>query len=376
MEDREERMKRLKRSIMTVTTALTIVFASFAGCNCNQNTIVEQNVDFVDVTSLEEEQDTTENGLETSLEKSEVAEDNIENIDLSDNLSDNQEEKEKTTEKETVEKVDEDIPEETQEENTVKDLDDFIIYFSGIDIWGWTDDVSRSDVNIIAIVNPDSRHIQLINTPRDFLVPTPYSNGQRDKLTHAGMYGVENSMGTLNMLYDINIDYYLRMNFSGFEKIIDTVGGVDVYSEVDFTVDPIKHYTVGYNHLTGLEALAFVRERKAFEEGDFQRVRNQMALIKGMVKKVCTPEFLLNYSSIKSELTDMYRTNVPDELMADLIFNQLIDDTEWTVDTYSVVGFHSNNNSFTYPDDYSYVMEPDYDSINEAKRIINSYIGK
>ena len=371
-------MKRsLKRGMITVITATTLVVVSLAGCNCSQGNTVEENVDFVDISALDEQQETIEeDDIDTSLDFEEVVDDIKEDNKLTENKEDNQETDESTDQTYSEEKTVADASEEIVEEETVKDLDDFIIYFSGIDIWGWTDDVSRSDVNIIAIVNPETRHIQLINTPRDFYVVTPYSDGQKDKLTHAGMYGVENSMGTLNMLYDINIDYYLRMNFSGFEKIIDTVGGVDVYSEVDFTVDPIKHYTVGYNHLTGLEALAFVRERKAFEDGDFQRVRNQMALIKGMIRKVCSPEFLLNYSSIKKELTDMYRTNVPDELMADLIFNQLTDDTEWTVDSYAVVGFHSNNNSFTYPDDYSYVMEPDYDSVNEAKRIIHSYIGK
>nr|MCR4648107.1 LCP family protein [Lachnospiraceae bacterium] len=156
-----------------------------------------------------------------------------------------QEETKEVTEKEP------EVEEEPEEELIAKDLGTFIFYFSGIDVWGWTDTQSRSDVNIIAAVNTNTRHIQLINTPRDYYVEMPISNGMKDKLTHAGLYGIDNSMGTLNMLYGIQIDYYLRMNFSGFEKIIDTLGGVDVYSEYDFTVDPIKHYTQGYNHLTG-----------------------------------------------------------------------------------------------------------------------------
>lgn len=361
--------KPFKRKIITVMTAISIAVASFSGCSCNNG----ENVDFQDVETLNEQ----EGNLETEPQiVSESTDNSDETADKDEIENENSEDADKSEESDTDTDLSEENNAEPEETNALnpKELDDFIIYFSGIDVWGGVDDVSRSDVNIIAVVNPDTRHIQLVTTPRDFYIETSYSNGQKDKLTHAGMYGVENSMKTLEMLYGINIDYYLRMNFTGFEKIIDTVGGVDVYSECDFTVDPIKHYTQGYNHLTGLEALAFVRERKSFEDGDFQRARNQMALIKGMVKKVCAPEFLMNYSNIKKELTDMYRTNVPDDMMADLIFNQLADNTEWTVDTYSVVGFHSNNNSFTYPDDYTYVMEPDYDSVNEAKRIIKSYL--
>lgn len=146
----------------------------------------------------------------------------------------------KDTSNDIIEEQDEPTEEVIVEEP--HELGNFVLYFSGIDVWGWTDTKSRSDVNIIAVVNTNTRHIQLVNTPRDYYVELPISNGAKDKLTHAGLYGVENSMGALEMLYGIDIDYYLRMNFSGFEKIIDTMGGIDVYSEYEFTVDPIKHY--------------------------------------------------------------------------------------------------------------------------------------
>ena len=141
----------------------------------------------------------------------------------------------------------------------------YTIYLSGIDTRGEMTAKSRSDVNILAIVNMKTGHIQLVNTPRDYYVYLP-NQGANDKLTHAGLYGVESSEAAIENLYGINIDYYVRMNFSGFEAIIDTLGGIDVYSEYDFTVDPIKHYTVGYNHVSGLEALAFARERHAFAD--------------------------------------------------------------------------------------------------------------
>lgn len=254
------------------------------------------------------------------------------------------------------------------------DTDSFIVYFSGIDVWGWVDTKSRSDVNIIAAVNTKTRHIQLINTPRDYYVQMPISADVKDKLTHAGLYGVENSMGTLENLYGIDIDYYVRMNFSGFEAIINAVGGVDVYSEQEFTVDPIKHYVEGYNHVNGLEALAFVRERKSFADGDNQRGRNQMAMIQAMAKKVCTPEFLLNYPAIMEQLTDMFRTDIPTELMAALVANQMLDNTEWTVDTFSVTGSSGSEKTYSTPNAKSYVMIPKESDVTKAKELIESVL--
>lgn len=268
------------------------------------------------------------------------------------------------------EHIEEDIAEEPHA------LDNFVLYFSGIDVWGWTDTKSRSDVNIIAVVNTNTRNIQLINTPRDYYVELPISNGAKDKLTHAGLYGVENSMGALEMLYGIDIDYYLRMNFSGFEKIIDTMGGIDVYSEYEFTVDPIKHYEQGYNHLTGLEALAFVRERHAFAAGDNQRGKNQMALVQAMVKKVCSIDFLNNYEVILDELTDMYRTNMDADLVASLVINQLLNDSEWTVSTFSVTGTGGSEATYSAPNSVGYVMYPNMEDVAKATELMNSVLNE
>lgn len=280
----------------------------------------------------------------------------------------------KDTSSDIIEEQDEPTEEVIVEEP--HELGNFVLYFSGIDVWGWTDIKSRSDVNIIAVVNTNTRHIQLINTPRDYYVELPISNGAKDKLTHAGLYGVENSMGALEMLYGIDIDYYLRMNFSGFEKIIDTMGGIDVYSEYEFTVDPIKHYEQGYNHLTGLEALAFVRERHAFAAGDNQRGKNQMALVQAMVKKVCSIDFLNNYEEVLDELTDMYRTNMDVELIASLVISQLLNDTEWTVDTFSVTGTGGSEATYSAPNSVGYVMYPNMEDVAKATELMNAVLNE
>ncbi len=341
-------MKKNWNKISILVMCILLSASIFTACSSDVMMDAEVSEDAVEETQEEssvEESETVDNQSETIDEID--AEENVENEEVT-----------------------------LEEDSSVKELGTFIMYFSGIDVWGWTDTQSRSDVNIIAAVNTNTRHIQLINTPRDYYVEMPISEGARDKLTHAGLYGVENSIGTLNMLYGIEIDYYLRMNFSGFEKIIDTLGGVDVYSEYDFTVDPIKHYTEGYNHLTGLEALAFVRERHAFASGDNQRGRNQMAMVQAMVNKVCSPEFLLNYPTIKEELVDMYRTNMPEEVLLQLIANQTLDDTEWTVDTYSVSGSGGKETTYSTPNSTSYVMIPNEEDIAEAKSLIDEVLNE
>ena len=157
------------------------------------------------------------------------------------------------------------IEEKPEEEK--KDAGTFCAYISGIDTFGSVSTRSRSDVNILAVVNRNTRQLLLVTTPRDFYVPLSISDGSPDKLTHAGIYGIEVSMDTLEMIYDVPIDYFLRMNFTGFIDIIDALGGVDVYSQYSFSTamqTDTYHYDSGVNHLGGRAALAFARERHSF----------------------------------------------------------------------------------------------------------------
>lgn len=280
---------------------------------------------------------------------------------------------------ETYVDVEEPTTEETTEEEPFKlssDEDTFILYISGIDVWGGVNVQSRSDVNILAVVNTRTGHIQLINTPRDYYVTLPNSGSSKDKLTHAGLYGVDTSMGALENLYGIEIDYFVRMNFSGFESIIDTLGGIDVYSEYDFTVEPIKHYTEGYNHLTGLEALAFARERHAFAAGDNQRGKNQMAVIQAMVQKLASKEFLYHYDEILDDLEDCFQTDMPADFIYSLVRYQLSNETEWKIDTFSVTGYDSYAVTYSVPGVEAYVMLPNEDDIAEAAGLIEETLAE
>lgn len=253
------------------------------------------------------------------------------------------------------------------------DEDTFVMYISGIDTYGDVNTRSRSDVNILAVVNTKKGSVQLINTPRDYYVPLSISNGVRDKLTHAGIYGIDVSKETLEELYGINIDYYLRMNFSSFEKIIDRLGGIDVYSEYAFNVGSYS-YKVGNNHLDGKQALAFARERHSFLTGDVQRGKNQMEVIKAMISKLSSKDFLYNYDKVLGELSDSFQTDMSPETIYALVQYQLDNGISWKVDSFTVTGFDAHDTTYSMPGMSVYVMVPDETSVDEAKRLIEEVL--
>lgn len=255
--------------------------------------------------------------------------------------------------------------------------DCFTVYISGIDTFGSVNTRSRSDVNILAVVNTNTGRIQLINTPRDYYVPLPISNGSRDKLTHAGIYGIEVSEGTIGDLYGIQIDYYLRMNFTSFIKIVDELGGIDVNSDYDFTTLHGKdHITKGINHLNGEQALGFARERYSFNAGDIQRGKNQMEVIKGVIQKLSSKEMLSNFDSILAAISDSFQTDMPTDTMYSIVRYQLENNLSWSVDTYTVTGYDASNTTFSMPGAYAYVMVPNEDTVNEAKQLIADTLGQ
>lgn len=259
-----------------------------------------------------------------------------------------------------------------EEEEEIKS-NAFAMYISGIDSRSGLISKSRSDVNILAVINPDSRQILLVSTPRDFYVPLPISNGVPDKLTHAGIYGVDVSIGTLEMLYGIDIDYYFRVNFSGFERIIDALDGVTVYSDVAFTALNDYYIREGENHLYGKAALAFSRERYAFSEGDRRRGENQMKVIKAVIEKAMSPTLLTNYAAIMESVSGSFETSMPYEKIAELVRNQLENGGSWNIVSTSVSG----SNDYRVPYSMSseaYVMIPDQATVDAAKAKIHQVV--
>lgn len=245
----------------------------------------------------------------------------------------------------------------------------FTMYISGIDTFGAISTRSRSDVNILAVVNTNTRQVLLISTPRDYYVPLSISGGVRDKLTHAGIYGVDVSRDTLAMLYGIDIDYYFRVNFSGFEQLIDALGGITVQSDYTFDVEPSFHYDQGANYVNGIEALAFARERHAFAEGDRQRGKNQMAVITGVINKMMSPAILKNFSGLMEGLEGSFESDIPYEDLSNLVKLQLSEGGSWNVVTYSVDGTGKKASTYSMSRRL-YVMEPDLSTVDHARELI------
>ena len=247
----------------------------------------------------------------------------------------------------------------------------YTIYLSGIDTRGEMTAKSRSDVNIIATVNTDTHEVLLVSTPRDYYVPLSISGGAPDKLTHAGIYGIDVCMDTLGMLYDIDINYYFRINFGGFVKVIDALGGITVNSDYDFDSKNILgyHFNKGENYVNGEQALIFARERYAFQEGDRQRGKNQMEVIRGVVKKALSPEILTSYSSILSSLDGCFGTNITYEEIAQILQQQLTNGGDWTIVSYSVNGTGATEKPYSMSQK-AYVMVPDYNTVDKAKSLM------
>lgn len=252
---------------------------------------------------------------------------------------------------------------------TLMNSDDCItIYISGIDSVGAANINRNSDVNIICTLNTKTNQVMLLSTPRDFYVPLSISNGVNDKLTHAGIYGVDVSIGTLEMLYGINIDYYVKVNFTGFVSVIDALGGIDVYSEYDF-VAYHGGYTFhrGMNTVNGIQALGFARERYAFPTGDRQRGRNQMEVIKGLVNKLTSTELLANYNAVMESISASVVTDMPQEVITGLVKKQIDEMPSWDIVTYSVNGTGANEFTYSMPNYATYVMVPDQTLVDQAR---------
>ena len=245
----------------------------------------------------------------------------------------------------------------------------FTMYISGIDNRGGLIAKSRSDVNILATVNVDTRQVLLISTPRDFYVPLPISNGQPDKLTHAGIYGVDVSIGTLEMLYGVDIDYYFRVNFAGFEKIIDALGGITVHSDYAFSTSK-GNFQKGENYLNGEQALSFARERKSFSEGDRQRGKNQMAVIKAVINKAMSPAILSSYADIMESVSGSFETSMPYDVIAELVRDMLDKGGSWNIVTYSVNGSGDTRKPYSMSTN-AYVMIPNQETVDTAIEKIN-----
>lgn len=253
----------------------------------------------------------------------------------------------------------------------------FNIYISGADSSGTINSMARSDVNMLVTINPKTHKILLTSIPRDYYV-TLHSFGAKDKLTHAGIYGINESVSTVEDLLDIEINYYAHVNFTTLINIVDVIGGIDVYSDYTFTTHGmgVKYtFYAGNNTLNGQKALAFARERKSFVDGDKQRVKNQQKVLSAILNKVMNSSTILtNYSDILNALGNSFQTNMSQSEITSLVKKQLNDMSSWSIENISLDGSGSHNVTYTYGNQLLYVMNPDISSVTNVKNQINEII--
>ena len=249
------------------------------------------------------------------------------------------------------------------------------ILISGIDTNGDINNVSRSDVNIIITVNPNTHEVLLTNIPRDMEVQLHNTTGKTDKLTHAGIYGVDMTRKTLEDFLETDIEYYVRVNFDSVVEIVDKIGGVDIYNDTSFSTGKY-YFKEGEIHLNGAQALAYSRDRYHQSSGDWSRGIHQMEVIKEIINKVShSTDLLTNYGDIVESLSRFVQTNIPDTTMKKYVKNQLNDMPSWNTYTYAVAG-----NGYSYQETYSmpginlYVGHKDETSRVYASKLINGML--
>lgn len=270
-----------------------------------------------------------------------------------------------------------------EKEDIVKVVDvtkkTFSVYIAGGDAYGSIENVTNTDVNMLVTVDPNERKILLTSIPRDYYVNLPsYGKNAYDKLTHAGYYGIEESVKAIEKLLDMDINYYVKVNFSTIEKIVDAIGGIDVYNDFNFYDNAFHKYYFkkGMIHMNGNMALAFAREREAYIDGDVQRVKNQQKVIEAIINKVTSSTSLIsNYSEILDGVSDNLTTNFDTKNINKFVKMQLNDMRGWEIESINLVGINLyTTNTYTFPGTELYVMGQDEKSIETVKDKINEYL--
>jgi len=270
---------------------------------------------------------------------------------------------------------------EVEIRNNIEDLksaininkEPFNIYISGIDTFGSINSSSRSDVNMVVTVNPKSEKLHITWVPRDYYVKINDSS-YKDKLTHAGIYGIDSSIYALENLLDININYYVKVNFTSVIEVVDLLGGVTVYNDESFTSQDGFYYKKGNIKLNGEKALSFVRERKNVTGGDLGRGKNQIKVLEALINKAMSPSIIVKYNSLLKSLDGAFITNMNQNTMISFIREEISNTRNWNMTSNTLVGTDSLEYTYSYRNTELYVMKPNDksvdDAINKIKEII------
>lgn len=262
---------------------------------------------------------------------------------------------------------------EVEIKNNIEDLknaininkESFNIYISGIDTFGSINSSSRSDVNMVVTVNPKAEKILITWIPRDYYVKINESS-YKDKLTHAGIYGIDSSIYALEELLDLDINYYVKVNFTSVIEVVDLLDGVTVYNDESFTSQDGYYYQKGKITLNGEKALSFVRERKNVTGGDLGRGKNQIKVLEALIDKAMSPNIITKYNSLLKSLDGAFITNMSQSTMFSFIRQELSNRRDWNIESNTLTGIDSYEYTYSYRNSELYVMKPNETSVNDA----------
>ena len=246
------------------------------------------------------------------------------------------------------------------------------IYISGLDVSGSIKKKSRSDVNMIMTVNPKLNKVLLTSIPRDTVIQMPDKGGVNDKLTHTGIYGIGTTLGAVENLFGVDMNYYVKVNYTTVKKFIDAIGGIDVKSDFEFDTHGMKakyHFKKGMNHMNGSQALAFARERKSFTDGDFQRNKNQAKVMQAMIKKASSSKtILMSYAGILNSCKGYMKMNLTDREIKRIIKKQIAKGEKWKTGKQSLKGTPALMQCFSTGAVNVSVVQPSRESMAKCKK--------
>lgn len=255
--------------------------------------------------------------------------------------------------------------------NIEVDKDSFTVLVSGIDVFGSITIKSRSDVNMLLVVNPKLGTVLMVSIPRDTYVPLSCQDNEMDKLTHSGLYGINCTSTTIEQFLDIDINYFIRLNFTSFINIVDAIGEIEVDNDVAFTSHDGMKFPKGKLTLTGFQAFHFARERKAFEGGDSDRVKNQQKVLEAMIKKLLTPSTFIKVDQLIRIVSKNVDTNISSSDIAKMIRLQLNKNPKWQFDSTLVTGKEGYRETYSWPGRELFVVIPNLNSVRKIHAQIN-----
>ena len=275
-----------------------------------------------------------------------------------------------------------DIKKEIEKQEETKELKPINIYISGSDSRsGKIDAKTRTDVNMIVTVNPNTNKILLTSIPRDYYVRLHNTTGYKDKLTHSGIYGIEMSKATIEDLFNIKIDYVVKVGFNSVVEIVDLIDGIEIDSDISFNcrcsdgIPSEQYINKGINKLDGKQALCYSRQRKVYQTGDNHRILNQQQVLEGIINKITkNKSLILKYSSLLDKISKLYKTDIPESLIKLYIKDQIENNTSWKIENQVVTGYGSTDVTYSMPGMSLYVMIPNEESIKEATKNIENLL--